>query len=329
MAAAAITVGSIYFAKTELQNAVDAAALAGALQETADPSGSPASQATLITQNDPYSTGGTVIVQAGQPSMIRATAVAYHGPGRLRRPPDAHLDDAASTGCCKRIRRPSHLRAAATPSATARTPSRWPKGATTAPARSSPTTRCGMEAATPSPGTTAASTRCRISWCRWCSRSPGPARGRQNVLHPLDGPLPRVVSNGPAAGPCHPNALVGVLAEPGRQGSLRGQARAARSRGCVPSPMRRHWRPHQCGTGRPAFGRGQRPCLGVARVQEHGAAVGTHPRRQCGGGALWCQTAWRCGRARWPAPPGPRAPLFRRRSGPACPPGESCSPPAA
>lgn len=105
MAAAGITVGSIYFAKTQLQNAVDAAALAGAQLEATNPASSPAGQAALITQNDPHSTGGTVTVESNQPSMIRATAyaevpagfaglfgipeftvgaaaVAYHGPGQ-------------------------------------------------------------------------------------------------------------------------------------------------------------------------------------------------------------------------------------------------------
>ena len=74
MAAVGVTVGSVYFAKTQLQNAVDAAALAGAHQQAAHPSASLSSQAALITADDPHSTSGTVANVPGQPMLVRATA---------------------------------------------------------------------------------------------------------------------------------------------------------------------------------------------------------------------------------------------------------------
>jgi hypothetical protein len=74
MAAAALTVGEVYFAKTQLQNAVDAAALAGAQQLADNPAGNPSSQASLITSNDPQSVGGTVARVPGFPNQVRAVA---------------------------------------------------------------------------------------------------------------------------------------------------------------------------------------------------------------------------------------------------------------
>jgi len=52
---AALTVGTVYYAHTRLQNAVDAAALAGA--QVVSTSQSPGSQAALITQDDPGASG--------------------------------------------------------------------------------------------------------------------------------------------------------------------------------------------------------------------------------------------------------------------------------
>ncbi|CAB1127884.1 putative Tad domain-containing protein [Candidatus Hydrogenisulfobacillus filiaventi] len=100
MAGAAITMGVVYAAQARLQNAVDAAALAGA--QVAAQGGDPASQAGLIPQDDPGATGSvTAGPRTGQVTAsgvaaapggllrlfgfdrfgIRARAVAAYGPG--------------------------------------------------------------------------------------------------------------------------------------------------------------------------------------------------------------------------------------------------------
>ncbi|PSR34436.1 MAG: hypothetical protein C7B46_05840 [Sulfobacillus benefaciens] len=77
MAAAGVTVGTVYFAKTTLQNAVDAAALAGA--KAAEAGNSPATQSFLVGQNDPNVQGQTVVVRT-DPNIqdaVEATATEY------------------------------------------------------------------------------------------------------------------------------------------------------------------------------------------------------------------------------------------------------------
>lgn len=73
MAGISITVGTLYFGEAKLQNAVDAAALAGAQEmATGDPN-APGDQASLITLDDPISTQPSVVTQA---HTVVATATA-------------------------------------------------------------------------------------------------------------------------------------------------------------------------------------------------------------------------------------------------------------
>ena len=105
MAAASLTVGAVYFAHTRLQNAVDAAALAGGQALSAGDPLAPGDQATVIQMNDPKAHGtvqvnpnpkqpGTVVAVASQTVppffaalfgykdfTVTARAVAATGPG--------------------------------------------------------------------------------------------------------------------------------------------------------------------------------------------------------------------------------------------------------
>lgn len=105
MAAASLTVGAVYLARTTLQNAVDAAALAGGQALAAGDTQAPGDQARVIQINDPKAHGtvvvnpnpkmpGTVLAQASQQVppffaalfgyksfTVTAVAVAATGPG--------------------------------------------------------------------------------------------------------------------------------------------------------------------------------------------------------------------------------------------------------
>jgi hypothetical protein len=75
MTAGSVTVGTLYVARTRLQNAVDAAALAGAQAlATGDPN-APADQARLIAADDPGATG-TVVPDSALPRAVVATGTA-------------------------------------------------------------------------------------------------------------------------------------------------------------------------------------------------------------------------------------------------------------
>ncbi|MHB1956960.1 MAG: pilus assembly protein TadG-related protein, partial [Sulfobacillus sp.] len=59
MTGVSLTVGTLYFAQAKLQNAVDAAALAGAQEMTTADATAPGDQARLITQDDAAATNPT------------------------------------------------------------------------------------------------------------------------------------------------------------------------------------------------------------------------------------------------------------------------------
>ncbi|PSR28691.1 MAG: hypothetical protein C7B43_09770 [Sulfobacillus benefaciens] len=76
MAGLALTVGTVYFGQAKLQNAVDAAALAGAQEmNTSDPN-APGDQATLVTQDDASATHVVVQTQTAPPNTVLAQAQA-------------------------------------------------------------------------------------------------------------------------------------------------------------------------------------------------------------------------------------------------------------
>lgn len=76
LAGLSLTVGTVYFEQEKLQNAVDAAALAGAQEmNTADPS-APGDQASLVTQDDARATHVVVKIQTTPPHTVRAQAQA-------------------------------------------------------------------------------------------------------------------------------------------------------------------------------------------------------------------------------------------------------------
>ncbi len=74
MAAAGVTVGTIYYAKTNLQNAVDAAALAGAKVIADGNSSAPANQAFLVSQNDSAAQNISVQIDPNFINAVEATA---------------------------------------------------------------------------------------------------------------------------------------------------------------------------------------------------------------------------------------------------------------
>jgi Flp pilus assembly protein TadG len=76
MAGLSITIGSLYLSETRLQNAVDAAALAGAQEMAAGDASAVASQATLITQNDPAAANATVSAEYTPFDTVVASATA-------------------------------------------------------------------------------------------------------------------------------------------------------------------------------------------------------------------------------------------------------------
>lgn len=71
---AALTVGSLYFAQTRLQNAVDAAALAGAQVAAAGYPSNVGQQAALISKDAPGASG-TVAVQSTPPDTVAASGM--------------------------------------------------------------------------------------------------------------------------------------------------------------------------------------------------------------------------------------------------------------
>ncbi|PSR23934.1 MAG: hypothetical protein C7B45_01215 [Sulfobacillus acidophilus] len=91
MGGVGLTVGTIYFAQAKLQNAVDAAALAGAKALSVGATGAPASAASYITANDPQATNVVIssipsttpdrptIVQASASTQVPGTFAALFG----------------------------------------------------------------------------------------------------------------------------------------------------------------------------------------------------------------------------------------------------------
>ncbi len=78
MAAAGITVGNLYYAKTRLQNAADAAALAGAQDAVNQNYSAVAGESQLIPQNSPGGQGSLILNQANQ--TVTATATTKVSP---------------------------------------------------------------------------------------------------------------------------------------------------------------------------------------------------------------------------------------------------------
>lgn len=76
MAGAGVTVGTVYYSQAQLQNAVDAAALAGAKAMSAQDSGAPQDQSSIITSNDPGATSVSVSVSPSNAHLVVATATA-------------------------------------------------------------------------------------------------------------------------------------------------------------------------------------------------------------------------------------------------------------
>ncbi|MCY0899853.1 MAG: pilus assembly protein TadG-related protein [Firmicutes bacterium] len=76
MAGLSITIGSLYLSETRLQNAVDAAALAGAQEMAAGDANAVASQSALITQNDPAAANPTVTAENTPFDTVVASATA-------------------------------------------------------------------------------------------------------------------------------------------------------------------------------------------------------------------------------------------------------------
>ncbi|MCY0878476.1 MAG: pilus assembly protein TadG-related protein [Firmicutes bacterium] len=76
MAGLSITVGTIYLSETRLQNAVDAAALAGAQEMALGNASAVASQASLVTENDPAATSATVTAETTLFDTVVASATA-------------------------------------------------------------------------------------------------------------------------------------------------------------------------------------------------------------------------------------------------------------
>lgn len=91
MGGVGLTVGTIYFAQAKLQNAVDAAALAGAKALSVGAAGAPASESSYITANDPQATNVAIsalpstipdtptIVQASATTQVPGTFAALFG----------------------------------------------------------------------------------------------------------------------------------------------------------------------------------------------------------------------------------------------------------
>ncbi len=76
MAGLALTLGTVYFGQAKLQNAVDAAALAGAQEMNTSDSNAPGDQAILVTQNDSAATHVVVSAPTQSPNTVMATAQA-------------------------------------------------------------------------------------------------------------------------------------------------------------------------------------------------------------------------------------------------------------
>ena len=74
IAAAVVSVGEVYFVHTKLQNAVDAAALAGAQAVSQGDVGAPGDQAPLILQDDSAAQNRDVQIDAASPESVVATA---------------------------------------------------------------------------------------------------------------------------------------------------------------------------------------------------------------------------------------------------------------
>ncbi len=80
MGGVGLTVGTIYFAQAKLQNAVDAAALAGAKALSADNPDAPANESSYITANDPQATNVAISALPSTtpdaPTIVQASATA-------------------------------------------------------------------------------------------------------------------------------------------------------------------------------------------------------------------------------------------------------------
>ncbi len=76
LAGLSLTVGTVYFGQQKLQNAVDAAALAGAQEMNTADAQAPGDQAALVTQDDPAATHVVVQTQTTPPNTVRAQAQA-------------------------------------------------------------------------------------------------------------------------------------------------------------------------------------------------------------------------------------------------------------
>lgn len=74
MAGAGVTVGTVYFAQTNLQNAVDAAALAGAQAMASGDTNAPGDEASLVTQNDNNAQNVSVIPDPNMANAVEAIA---------------------------------------------------------------------------------------------------------------------------------------------------------------------------------------------------------------------------------------------------------------
>lgn len=76
VAGLSLTVGTVYLAQAKLQNAVDAAALAGAQEMTTGNPSDPGNQASMISQDDAVAQNPIVKLQLTQPNTVLATATA-------------------------------------------------------------------------------------------------------------------------------------------------------------------------------------------------------------------------------------------------------------
>ncbi|PSR23841.1 MAG: hypothetical protein C7B43_19760 [Sulfobacillus benefaciens] len=76
LAGLSLTVGTVYFGQAKLQNAVDAAALAGAQEMNTGDARAPADQASLVTQDDSAATHIVLKTLTNPPHTVMATAQA-------------------------------------------------------------------------------------------------------------------------------------------------------------------------------------------------------------------------------------------------------------
>lgn len=74
MAGVGLTVGTVYYSQSKLQNAADAAALAGAKALWIGDPNAPADQASLVTQNDPEATNVKLSVSPTHPNTVLVSA---------------------------------------------------------------------------------------------------------------------------------------------------------------------------------------------------------------------------------------------------------------